>query len=91
MLLSDKKVDDERPDRWRVQKRWNNTHREARLAHRAVAAALRDGTLTRGRCEVCNSLRVEAHHDDYSAQLVVRWLCRLHHQQHHARERRAAA
>lgn len=91
MLISDKKAEADKSDKWRVQKRWNNSHRDARLAHRAVAAALRAGTLTRGKCEVCGSLRVEAHHDDYSAPLMVRWLCRLHHQQHHALERRAAA
>lgn len=89
MLLTEKK--EEKPDKWRVQKRWNNSHRDARRAHRAVAIALKAGHLHRGKCEVCGSLRVEAHHDDYAAPLDVRWLCRRHHLEHHAELRRAAA
>jgi hypothetical protein len=57
-------------------------------AHAAVAKAFRDGTLKRGKCEECGSLRVEAHHDDYDKPLDVRWLCRRHHVQLHARLRR---
>ena len=91
MLLSAKQAVDqlEKPDKWRVQKRWNNSHREARRAHALVSKAVRDGTLRRGKCEVCGSLRVEAHHDDYNQPLVIRWLCRAHHQQHHATLRSA--
>ena len=43
--------------------------------------ALRDGRLTKEPCEVCGSLMVEKHHDDYSKPLRVRWLCRKHHRQ----------
>ncbi|MFC3331681.1 hypothetical protein ACFOEM_04310 [Paenalcaligenes hominis] len=39
----------------------------------------------RGDCEVCGKSKVDAHHDDYSKPLEVRWLCREHHMQHHAR------
>lgn len=78
----------DQPDKWRSQKRWNNTNREARRAHDQVAQALRRGDLKRGKCEVCGSLRVEGHHDDYSKPLVVRWLCRKHHRAQHAKSRR---
>jgi hypothetical protein len=78
----------ESADKWRVQKRWNNTHREARRAHALVSKALREGTLKRGQCEQCGSFRVEAHHDDYSQPLIVRWLCRGDHQRHHAAMRK---
>lgn len=30
-------------------------------------------------CEVCGATPAEAHHDDYSKPLVIRWLCRKHH------------
>lgn len=30
-------------------------------------------------CEVCGGLNVEAHHEDYSKPLEVRWLCRGKH------------
>jgi hypothetical protein len=52
---------------------------------------MRDGTLKRGACELCGSFVVDAHHDDYSKPLTVRWFCRRDHQQLHAAERRAAA
>ncbi len=36
-------------------------------------------------CEVCGStVRVVAHHDDYSKPLEIRWLCRSHHGLLHA-------
>lgn len=48
-------------------------------AHTLVYAAIRDGRLTRGTCEVCGAEKTDAHHDDYGEPLRVRWLCRLHH------------
>jgi hypothetical protein len=56
------------------------------LARRAISA----GKLQREPCEVCGAAEVEAHHDDYSQPLKVRWLCRPHHRAHHAAERVAA-
>lgn len=35
-------------------------------------------------CEVCGkTIGVQAHHDDYSKPLIVRWLCARHHMQIH--------
>ena len=45
--------------------------------------AVRRGHLTRQPCEVCGAADTEAHHDDYSRPLDVRWLCRPHHLAHH--------
>ena len=59
------------------------TPREVILAQRAVDTAIRNGSLQRGTCEVCGAERVDAHHDDYSKPLDVRWLCRRHHLQLH--------
>lgn len=56
-----------------------------------VQRALKRGTLVRQNCEVCGRAPVEAHHDDYSKPLAVRWLCRRHHQLAHGEIRRAAA
>lgn len=72
------------------QHRWNDKNRAKLKAHANVRKALRDGILKRGKCEVCGSLRVDAHHDDYALPLAVRWRCRKHHQQLHAELRRAA-
>lgn len=51
-------------------------------ARTAVGNALRDGRLQREPCEVCGA-HAEAHHDDYSKPLAVRWLCFAHHREHH--------
>jgi hypothetical protein len=44
---------------------------------------IRQGILIKKPCEVCGVHDVEAHHDDYYKPLVVRWLCRNHHREHH--------
>lgn len=52
-------------------------------ARSATSNAVRDGTLTKGPCEVCGEKKVHAHHDDYRKPLSVRWLCFKHHWQVH--------
>lgn len=55
-------------------------HPEKARAYGAVSRAVRNGRLTRGPCEICGTtVKVEAHHTDYSKPLDVRWLCRTHH------------
>jgi hypothetical protein len=68
---------------------WNGKSRDKLEAHAAVRVALRKGVLRRGKCEVCGSFLVDAHHPDYAQPLNVRWLCRRHHQALHAEIRRA--
>lgn len=59
-----------------------------RAARVIVGHAIRDRRLLRQPCEICGSEeRIEAHHDDYTQPLQVRWLCRLHHIEHHKAER----
>lgn len=60
-------------------KSWQARNPEKRKAHGIVNNAIRDGKLLKGVCEVCGSEKVDAHHDDYSKPLEVRWLCRKHH------------
>ena len=48
-------------------------------AQRRVRAAVRDGKIVRGPCEVCGTEPTDGHHDDYTQPLNVRWLCREHH------------
>lgn len=52
-------------------------------AHVKVREALIKGFLVKQPCEVCGSIDAQAHHDDYSKPLVVRWLCRVHHMRLH--------
>lgn len=53
-------------------------HPEKIKARNAVNNAIRDGRLKRESCEVCGQV-AQAHHDDYSKPLEVKWLCRKHH------------
>ena len=63
-----------------ISKAWIERNPEKRRAHSKVSYALRSGKLTRQPCEKCGATkRVHAHHDDYSKQLEVRWLCPVHH------------
>lgn len=62
-----------RSERPKMRCRW--------LTQRAIIA----GRLVRQPCEVCGNVTVDAHHDDYAKPMAVRWLCRLHHREHHAK------
>lgn len=52
-----------------------------KILHRAIDA----GIILRGVCEVCGIKEVDAHHDDYTRPLAVRWLCKEHHYAAHAK------
>jgi hypothetical protein len=74
-------------------KRWQQANPEKRRAHWAVGYALKVGKLTKGPCEIgvdCAG-RIEAHHDDYSKPLEVRWVCKRHHRQLDAARQAGAA
>jgi hypothetical protein len=67
-------------DRPRVR----HTTPEKRRARSAVLNELRGGRISPQPCEVCGVAKTEAHHDDYSRPLDIRWLCSSHHKRHHA-------
>lgn len=52
---------------------------EKQRARRIVEQAVKWGHLLRKPCEVCSESKTQAHHDDYSKALEVRWLCPVHH------------
>lgn len=62
------------------------TKREHAVARTIVQRALASGALIRGECEVGGDCfgRVDAHHDDYSKPLEVRWMCKSHHMLAHS-------
>ena len=66
-------------------------HPEKRLAHHAVSNALRAGKLKRLPCEYCGNPKSEAHHEDYSKRLDVRWLCKTCHMSAHYHQDRISA
>lgn len=54
------------------------------LVRNVTFKAIQQGLLVKKPCEVCGTTeKVEAHHDDYTKPLEVRWLCKTHHQEHH--------
>lgn len=62
---------------------WAKRHPEKRAAHQAVTYAIRAGLLSRKPCESCGNLRSQAHHEDYTRKLDVKWLCAACHKKEH--------
>lgn len=71
-------------DRLRDRSRRYDANPEQKRAWNKTAAAIRRGKLIPGPCERCGATPAQAHHDDYAEPLVVRWLCRPHHEELHA-------
>lgn len=63
------------------------------VARNAVNHAINTGRLIRGECEMPgpHSGRIEAHHDDYTKPLAVRWLCKKHHAEIHTQHEQEVA
>lgn len=70
-----------------LKRRWQEKNRIKRAAHVLTGNAIRDGRLIKEPCEVCGATKVDAHHDDYMEPMIVRWLCKKHHDEHHKKER----
>jgi excisionase family DNA binding protein len=60
-------------------------------ARGVVAKALLRGWIQRRPCETCGDEPADAHHDDYSMPLEVRWLCPSHHHLQHVGQDRVLA
>lgn len=73
-----------RAKRNEYQRAYEREHPEIKAAQRAVYRAVKRGDLVRPTsCSACGleHRRIEAHHDDYSRQLDVIWLCSRCHRQ----------
>ena len=66
-----------------IRQNWAKRNKEKRYAQSCVASALKKGALKKRPCEKCSCKKVDAHHDDYTKPLKVRWLCRKHHLELH--------
>jgi ribosomal protein S27AE len=76
------------PDRFAgYARRSAQKYPEKRAARVAVGNAIRDGRLFKEPCGKCGSEKAQAHHDDYSKPLEVRWLCPRCHGLEHRKER----
>lgn len=58
-------------------------------ARNKVKHLCRVGKMQRGNCECCGQANAEAHHEDYTKPLDVRWLCRTCHIALHRDQKRA--
>lgn len=67
-------------------RRENPDHKQRVIARMQTRNAIRKGILVRMPCEICGLSKVDAHHDDYSKPLDVRWLCREHHAEFHSNQ-----
>lgn len=67
----------------RGSRAWELRNPIQKSANTAVGNAIRDGRLMKQPCEVCGKKEAQAHHDDYSKPLDVRWLCTTHHAEWH--------
>lgn len=76
----------QRPDlheiRVNYQRERNKRNPEKYKARNALNNAVRDGRIQKQGCEVCGG-KAQAHHEDYSKPLEVRWLCFEHHREEH--------
>lgn len=70
------------------QAAWRKRNPKAAWAHSCLQSALRRGLIEKEPCEVCGSVDVDGHHDNYDEPGKVRWLCRKHHKAHHKAERK---
>lgn len=75
---------------YRSSKKYVSLNQEKRKAHLEVRYALKYGRLTRPEvcCDCSKPCFPDAHHEDYSKPLEVKWLCRRCHFDLHVRERR---
>ena len=66
---------------YEYQREWRRKNPDKYKAHKLVRKHLENP----GVCSECDSTyHIEAHHDDYSKPLDVRWLCAACHKQWHA-------
>lgn len=64
------------------QERYKSKSPEKFLARAEVNKALRKGLIEKKNC-FCGETLVEAHHDDYTKPLEIKWFCRQHHEDKH--------
>lgn len=70
---------------YEITKSYRQNNPNKYKAHGKVAYEIRMGNMIKKPCEECGGLdNLNAHHDDYSKALEVRWLCSRHHHQWHA-------
>jgi hypothetical protein len=74
-------------DPTRDRQKYRKTHPDRARAEWLTRDAIKRGELKRQPCEICSwPKNTQAHHDDYSKPLEVRWLCQKHHRWMHSKK-----
>jgi uncharacterized protein (DUF983 family) len=73
------KTNKRKKDILECSRRRSKKYPEKKYANGVVSYALKSGKIKKQPCEVCGIEPSEAHHDDYSKPLDVKWLCFKHH------------
>jgi len=78
-----------RGNRTLQSERWRNKQENKikKSAHDKLYLAMKRGNIIKKPCVVCNDLKSNGHHEDYSKPLDVIWLCNKHHYEHHQKSR----
>ncbi len=91
----------EHPDSYKISYQRNHRNRiksasiyrknnpEKMKAYNYLNNRIINGSIQKKPCEICGSIKSEAHHDDYSKPLDVRWLCPSHHKKLHIKMKEA--
>jgi hypothetical protein len=67
-------------DKYQNSNEYNLKHKVRSLTRSYIKA----GFLAKEPCEICGTnKKVEAHHDDYTKPMDIRWLCKKHHDELH--------
>lgn len=66
-----------------LAKCWREKNKEKTRAYMIVDNERKAGRLVKLPCQVCGSLKAQAHHEDYSKPLELIWLCKTHHEERH--------
>jgi len=67
-----------------AHKAWRRKNPDKRNVRQRVYMALKKGLIKKKECAVCDKVKVEAHHFNYSKPLEVIWLCNKHHVEVHS-------
>jgi hypothetical protein len=70
-----------------TNKKYRENNKEAAYCHNIVNREIRKGKLIKQICENCGENNTQAHHDDYSKPLKIRWLCSKCHSNYHKNKR----
>ena len=71
---------------WAENYRMKDEQKPLIRARRRTRSAIKNGSIIKKPCEICNEVKSEAHHIDYNDPINVVWLCSKHHKREHKKK-----